>query len=420
MSAFDKVIGYENVKRELRQIADMIKNPEKYKAFGAKLPKGVILYGAPGVGKTMLAMALIEETGVNSVVVRHEMAREAFCEYIKKSFETIAGMNEQSIILLDDLDKFSMDQRNGEEFAVVQACIDSVKDKNVFVVATANNMSDLPKSLTRSGRFDREIEICYPVGEDAVKIITHYMDGVKVAANINYEDIAKMLTRRSCATLESVINAAAIEAVFEGKENIEMEDFVKATLVDVYGLENRCGEMSLEKQEEIAYHEAGHAVIAEILMPECIGMVSLSSNNFSGLGGFVLRCKEPERRAYEILVSLGGKAAYEMRYGKIASGTERDLEKASRHVIQSVSGVAIAGYGNFDIPERDSETFLYGRHQVVAAELERYTLKAKEIIAENRSFLEKVANELLEKKTLLYSDMKRIRESCTIVPAIVG
>ena len=420
MSAFAKIIGYENVKKELRQVADMIQNPDKYKAFGAKMPKGIILHGVPGVGKTMLAMALIEETGVNSKIIRHEMARDAFCTHIKNSFKELAASGEPAIILLDDLDKFSMDEKIGEEFAVVQACIDSVKDNNIFIVATVNNMRMLPKSLTRSGRFDRNVEIGYPVGEEATKIIMHYMEGVKVAPDINYEDIAKMLTNRSCATLASVINAAAIEAAFAEKENIEMEDFVKATLTDVYGLENHCGEMSAEKREEIAYHEAGHAVIAEVLMPECIGMVSLSSKACSGLGGFVLRCKEPERRAYEILVSLGGKAACEMKYGRVGNGTGRDLERASDEVLQSISQVATLGLSNLDLNAQNSGAYLYGREQVVAAEMERYLFKAKEIVADNREFLDKVAKELFVKHTLLFSDMKRIRESCTIAPAVVG
>lgn len=420
MSAFDKIIGYENVKRELCQISDMIKNPDKYKALGAQMPKGVILHGVPGVGKTMLAMALIEETGTNATVIRHEMARESFCDYIRQSFKTFTDENAQGIILLDDLDKFSMDEDNGEEFAVVQACIDSVKDKKVFIIATANDITTLPESLIRPGRFDRDIRVCYPVNDDAVKIITHYMSGVTTVKDINYEDIAKMLTGRSCATLESVINAAAIEAAYANKENIEMEDFVKATLCDVYGLENRCGEMSIERKEEIAYHEAGHTVIAEVLMPQCIGMVSLSTNIYTGIGGFTLRCKEFECHAHEVLVSLGGKAACEMKYGKIAIGTGKDLSKASTHVLQNITQVASAGFSNIELYGTVPEMYLYGRQQIVAAELERYMFKAREIIAENREFLNKTALELIEKHTLLYSDIRRIRESCTIVPTVVG
>ena len=156
-------------------------------------------------------------------------------------------------------------------------------------------------------------------------------------------------------------------------------------------------------------------------MPGYIGMVSLSSDMFSGMGGFALRCKEPERRAYEILVALGGKAACEMKYGRIASGTNSDLEDAIHHLVQSISKVGSAGFNHLELSHiPDSDTYLSNREQVVYSELERYLFKAKEIIAENREFLDKVAKELLKKHTLLYSDMKRIRKSCTITPAVVG
>lgn len=421
MSAFDKLIGYESIKKELRQVADMIKNSPKYRALGARMPKGIILHGAPGVGKTMFSTALIEEVGVPHTIVRHEMSRASFCEHIKKAFEDMAGRDEQTIILLDDLDKFSMDEKNGEEFAIVQSCMDAVKDRNVFVIATANKLLHLPKSLIRPGRFDKVIKVGYPVGKEAVEIITHYMKGLKVGGDVNYEDIAKMLTGRSCATLESVINTAAIEAAFAGKEHICMEDFVKATLADVYELQNHCGELSPEKREEVAYHEAGHAVIAEVLMPGCIGLVSLASEMFSGLGGFTLRCKEPERRAYEILVALGGKAACEMKYGRVASGTGQDLQDAIEHLTNSINSVGTAGLSHLEIRKKmDSQAFLANRDQVVYAELERYLFKAKEIIGQNRDFLDRIAWELLEKQTLLYSDLKRIRESCTITQVAIG
>ncbi len=420
MVAFDKIIGYEDVKRQLRQVADMISDYEKYERLGAKMPKGILLYGVPGVGKTMLAMALIEEVDIPTKVIRHTMERASFIEHIKGSFAE-AAEHPRAIVLLDDLDKFSMDEKNGEEFAVVQACIDEVKDRNVFVIATANSLRDLPESLLRSGRFDRKIKVGIPEGENAVNIITHYMSGVKTEAAINYEDIAKMLTGKSCATLERVINEAAIEAAFEGKEEIGMAHFVKATLSDVYGVESCCAKLSDEQREEIAYHEAGHAVIAEVLIPGDVGLVSLASDLFSSMGGFTLRCRKPERRAYEILVALGGKAACEMQYGKVASGTGHDLMSACRHLSTSIGDVGSAGLSLLDcIPDNDSETILRDRESAIFAELQRYLFKAKEIIAQNREFLQKVATELLEKETLLYSDMRRIRESCTITPAMVG
>ncbi len=420
MNAFDQIIGYEDVKRELRQVADMLVNFEKYQKLGAKMPKGILLYGAPGVGKTMLAMALIEEAGSPHRVIRHTMERKEFIDHIKHTF-TEAAQEPQSVILLDDMDKFAMEDKNGEEYAVVQACIDEVKDKNVMVIATVNNTRKIPHSLLRSGRFDRKIKVECPEGEDAVQIIAHYMSEVKTAADINYEDIAKMLSGKSCATLERVINEAAIEAGFLGKDSIEMEHFVKATLSDVYGVNNSYCKFSEKLRKEIAYHEAGHAVITEVLCPGAVGMVSLASTQHSGMGGFTLRCNKPERRAYEILIALGGKAASEMQYGKVASGTESDLEDACHHLNYSITNIGTAGLNFIGVEyETSSAQLLASREQAIFAELERYLFKAKEIIAQNREFLDRVANALLEKETLLYSDMKKIREGCTIVPAVVG
>ncbi len=419
MSAFDRIIGYEDVKRELFQVSDMIRNFSKYRALGAKMPKGVLLLGSPGVGKTLLATALIEEVGVPAKVIRHTMERSAFIEYIEATFEE-AAKHAPSILLLDDLDKFSMEEHNGEEFAVVQGCIDKVASKDVFVIATANSTRNIPDSLLRAGRFDKWIRVESPRGEEAVKIITHYMSGVRTAEDVNYEDIAKMLSGKSCATLERVINEAAIEAGFLNLDAIGMAQFVKATLTDVYGVNNNHVNLSDGKKAEIAYHEAGHAVIAEVLTPGYVGMVSLSSTS-SKLGGFMLRCVEPERRAYEILVALGGKAASEMQYGRIASGTGSDLDDACEHLYQSIGSVGSLGLSYLNaLHDKDSDTLLSSREQVIFAELERYLFKAKEIIASNRTFLDRVASELLKKGTLLYSDMRRIRESCTLTPVEVG
>lgn len=254
-----------------------------------------------------------------------------------------------------------------------------------------------------------------------MKIITHYMDSVNVAKDVNCEDIAKMLTGRSCATLATVINKAAVEAAYAGKGHIEMEDFVTATLADVYKLTNRCNEIDRELQEAIAYHEAGHTVIQEVLMPDSTGMVSLSAQE-GDIGGFSLRCKEGVCRvAHRILVLLGGKAAHEMTYGNVARGTSRDLAEAGDLMETVIKRMGSHGFAHMESPCRaDSERSLSAWDHVVHAEMERYLYKAKEIIAENREFLDKLAAELLAKHTLLYSDIKRIRESCRITPAVVG
>ena len=218
MSAFDKVIGYENEKEELFQLCDMAKNPEKYAALGVKLPRGILLYGVPGVGKTLMASALIEEMGEdrNRYVLRKDKSNEEFVESISKTFQE-AKAHTPSVIFLDDLDKFASDSdsRNPEELIAVQSGIDEVKGTDVFVVATANEIHELPRSLRRPGRFDRILEICPPNRKEAVEIVRHYLKDKKVAADVTAESVARLMDGNSCAALESVLNEAGIYAGYD-------------------------------------------------------------------------------------------------------------------------------------------------------------------------------------------------------------
>ena len=213
MSAFDKVIGYEKEKEELYQLCDMAKNPEKYAALGVKLPRGILLHGVPGVGKTLMASALIEEMGRVCYTCRKDKANDAFVETIRGVFAE-AKAHAPSVIFLDDVDKFSADSdsRNPEELIAVQSGIDEVKGADVFIVATANEIRELPRSLRRAGRFDRILEICPPNRKEAVEIVRHYLSDKKVAADVTAESVARLMDGNSCAALESVLNEAGIYA----------------------------------------------------------------------------------------------------------------------------------------------------------------------------------------------------------------
>ena len=149
MGAFDKVIGYENIKLELRQIVDMLKNPDRYAALGAEIPKGVLLYGNPGMGKTMMATALMNEAGVKTITVRRTKKDGEIVDDIVNAF-AFAKANAPAIILLDDMDKFANEDevhRDAEEYVTVQTCIDELQTENVLVMATVNNIRKLPGSL---------------------------------------------------------------------------------------------------------------------------------------------------------------------------------------------------------------------------------------------------------------------------------
>ncbi len=419
MSAFDRIIGYDYVKNEMLEIIDMLKNPDIYKKLGATLPSGVVLSGDPGLGKTLIATAFMEDCGVKSYTLRRNKETKEFIEEMNEVFDE-ARNNAPSVILLDDMDKYAPDEKNSEEFAVLQALIDSVKDKDVFLIATVNShRHELPESLTRAGRFDRFVHLYYPSGEDGANIVKYYIGKKPISDDVNMEDTAKMLAGKSCAELDCVINLAAISAAHERSEKIKMAHLVDATLREAYGVTDNCEELTPEEREEVAYHEAGHAVIADVIKEGCVGIVSICSAPRADKGGFMLRCDDLDRRAYEILVSLGGKAACEIKYGKVASGTKSDLVKACKNLDISTKhmgtyGVSNLGFGS-ETPEQDHRSEI-----VVTAELERYLFKAKEILCDNREFLDKLAKELYEKETLLNSDVARIRATCTIKPAVVG
>ena len=177
MSAFDKVIGYEGIKQELKQVCDMIHNPEIYKELGAKLPKGIIIHGDPGLGKTLMAKSFIEESGLKSYVLRRTKGTEDFVKEIMDTF-LAAKENAPAIVFLDDMDKFANeddDHIDAPEYVTIQSCIDEVRDADVFVLATANRIRKLPQSLARAGRFDYVLAVRRPTGNDSREIIKCFL-----------------------------------------------------------------------------------------------------------------------------------------------------------------------------------------------------------------------------------------------------
>lgn len=426
MSAFDRIIGYQTIKEELLQICDMIHNREIYENLGAKLPQGILLYGDPGLGKSLMAKSFITESGLPAYIVRRDKGSDDFIGKITDTFEK-AKKNAPAIVLLDDMDKFANeDDRHidAEEYVAVQAGIDEVKGCNVFVFATVNEIRKLPRSLIRSGRFDRKIEVNSPTDRDAEEIIKYYLAEKKVSDNVNMDDLVKMVSYGSCAELETILNEAAIGAAYARKEKIEMDDLVKSVLRMQYDALDNFTKKSSDALKEIALHEAGHLVVSEILTPGSVGLASLRTAGRDSTGGFIHRCMPVTRRAHHILISLAGKAAVELYYsGVCANGCQSDIRKAADNIRDAISESGTGGFGMIDVanhrfPE-SSESFNSRNESVVHAELERYMFKTREILIKNRDFLEKAAQMLSEKETLLYSDIRKLRESIKITEVVL-
>ncbi len=436
MNEFDKVIGYESIKKELMQIADVLKNGDEYKKLGVTAPRGLLLYGVPGVGKTLMANAVIKESGRNVVVCRKDKPNGDFVKEIKKKFKE-AKEAAPSIILLDDMDKFANgDDRHpdAEEYVTVQSCIDETKGKDVFVLATANNIRVLPGSLYRSGRFDNVIEIKKPRGQDAIDIVDHYIKQKKVCKDIDSESIGRIMSGRSSAELESVINEAGLYAGYERSDMITKEHFMRACLHTIFDVPNEAlnggaPEADLERYDDqltrVIYHEAGHATVAEVLEPGSVTLISAYSRKYS-FGGFTGYYDDGTRNSLEkaeghICRALGGVAALEQKCGIADNGSGDDFKMAYRTAWDMVTENCIAGFhlhsdGRFKY-EEDAGLLKAAQERAVALEVERYYRKTKEIISKNRALFDGIAEALAKKGVLTASDIADIRKTCGIVPA---
>lgn len=439
MNPFDKIIGYSSVKRELRQISDTLKNRETYDKLGVSAPRGLLLYGEPGVGKSLMARVVIESSGRKVFCCRKDSPNGDFIKKIKATFDD-ALQNAPSIVFLDDMDKFANgDERypDAEEYVTVQSCIDEAKNKQVFVLATVNNIRCLPRSLYRAGRFDRTIEVKAPRGEDAVKIISYYLQTKNFVKGIDPVVIAKIMDGKSCAELETVINEAGLYAGYERAEAITMKHFLKACLRTVFHVfpddgndfEEGQGNLACNRSDhdatitQIIYHEAGHVVVSEILCPGSVTLVSAYNTSWEK-GGFTSYYNDNKKtplywRKSRIIGSLGGIAAVEQKFGISDIGCENDLNQAFDLTKEQVVNTCTNGLHLHATEYSSSERLMSEQEQVIATEVEKYYRKAKEILSLNWKFFEKVASTLVQKKLLSSVDIQKIKSECEVVPVAI-
>lgn len=421
MSEFEKIIGYTSIKVELQRICDIIKNPDKYRKLGVKYPKGIILYGDPGVGKTLISKCFMRECGVKCFIVRKDKPDGDFVNYIKQSFDE-ARKNQPSIVLLDDLDKFAnedIQHKDAAEYVAVQSCIDDSKDDKVFVLATVNNLLKIPDSLTRAGRFDNKICIKRPVGKDAEEIIRYYLGQKEYVKDIDAEEIHRILDGCSCAELEMIINNAGMYAGVENKDKIEMQDIIKACLRHLFNAPNTYREINARNNEQTAYHEVGHAVVAEILEPNSVSLISIDEHDGSIEG--LVSCYRPNdisesinTNRIDITRALAGRAQVELKYGVLDMGCGSDIDHADILAFRLVERYALNGFCNYGITYGMPSTTKERMKLSSAFELDRCYMEAKRILANNIEFVENLVKALLKKKTLRHCDIQEIKARSNI------
>ena len=419
MNELDKIIGYEDVKMELARFASVLKEPERYAELGVSMPSGILLYGAPGLGKTLMAECFIAESGCKVYTLRKEKPNGDFVNEIKEIFEKAKKETEGiAIVFLDDMDKFANEDnihRNAEEYVTVQSCIDDCKGHDVFVFATVNDRFRLPESLLRAGRFDKVIEIEVPKVKEAEKIIRHFLKGKKIMGDIDTEEISRIMEGKSCAELKTVINEAGIYAGNEGKDRIDQADIVKACMRKMFDTPECINPEDDINTKSIAVHEAGHAVVAEMLDSGSVTLVSVCRHTGSVHG--ITKTHKPdgynlskELQEHAVIVGLAGKAATEMMYGVADVGCNSDMCDVFGMVEGFVDDNCTLGFGAFEHGRNPSGYLLENKDRLIASEVDRYYRIAKRIIIENRSFLEAVIDALVDHKTVTYREIQRIKE----------
>lgn len=419
MKNFEQIIGYEDIKLELARVLDTIKHQEKYNAIGAKTPTGILLYGKPGIGKTMFSNAFLKASERPYFVCRKDKPNGEFVKAIKDVFDK-AMEAAPSIVLLDDMDKFANEDynsRDAEEYVTVQSCIDTIKagEKDVFIFATANDFRKLPNSLVRAGRFDKVIEMGVPNVKDAAKIIKHYLSTKETVDDLDCDELAHILEGNSCAELESVINEAGIYAAFDGKEKIGKDDIIRAIMRLIFDAPESVEPANKDAERSIAVHEAGHAVATEILEPGSVNLVSI--NRHAGNTGGITSSSLSEDYWYSIkhmenrvVTILAGKAATEIKFGVVDVGSNSDMHRAFDMVERFVDHYCGFGFDKFTRND-SSPTLLEKKETYIHSELDRYYKMAKQILVENIGLLDRLTEELVSKKTITASDIAKMKSA---------
>lgn len=415
MDVFEKIAGYDCIKEELLKIKQALAYGKE--AGKAYKPRGILLYGEPGVGKTLFAESFIELLSLPCFSLKNYYSELTITEEIKKVFNE-AKENSPSVIFIDDIDKMSNNtsaERDTKEFCAIQTCIDELKGSDVLVVATANDICKLPPSLLRFERFDKVIEIRSPNAEDAYLLIKSVFKEKQI--NFSEEELCEsvaVLPEATCAKIKDIILSAHTEAVYSGRKLI-FNDLIKAVIRERYPKASPINNLTDEERMKIAVHEAGHAVTAELINKNSVGIVSvLTKNNLSDALGITIHknnrktIKNKKCLEDEIKVLLGGKVAYELVYGETDSGAYGDIHDA-RILLLRILDVLTHNPMLIKKARCDCSENLNEEAEIILNyEYGRFYQETKELLFNKLDLIKTVAEELYNKTILNAIDLKNI------------
>lgn len=343
---FSDVAANEEAMESLRDLISFLRQPEAYSRFGARIPRGVLLYGLPGTGKTLMAKALAGEAGVPFFAVNGadfvEMYVGVGASRVRKLFAQ-ARKAKHAVIFFDEIDAIGKkrDNRSDEREQTLNALLSEMSgfgpSDGIVVLAATNRLDTLDEALLRAGRFDRQIEVPMPGPEERAHILAVHARTKPLSPEVSLEDLARQTALFSGARLEALLNEAAILAVKRGAQAIEPADVQRAMDASLFGMERRDGNRLEHERRVTAAHEAGHAIATAVLLPESeLRRVSIIPTS-RGAAGYSLALP-PEKLFHEkaelarhIAVALAGREAERMLVGsdRVSTGASNDIEKAT-------------------------------------------------------------------------------------------
>ena len=440
---FDDVAGEDEAKESLAEIVDYLHNPSKYTDAGASMPKGILLVGPPGTGKTMLAKAVAGESNVPFFSISGSEFVEMFvgmgASKVRDLF-SLAKVKAPCIVFIDEIDAIGQKRSGGamggndeREQTLNQLLteMDGFESNNgVIILAATNRPESLDPALTRPGRFDRRVPVELPDLAGREAILKVHARKIKPAEDVDFHTIARMASGASGAELANIINEAALRAVRNGRTIVTQADLEESIEVVIAGYQKKNAVLSDQEKKVVAYHEIGHALVAAMqthsapvqkitIIPRTSGALGYTMQVETG-DKYLMTKQEIENK---IATFTGGRAAEEVVFGEITTGASNDIEQATK-----LARAMITRYGmsdDFDMVALETVTnqYLGGDASLacsadtqkvidnkVVALVKTQHEKAKKILTENRSKLDVLAQYLYEKETITGEEFMTILE----------
>jgi len=418
---FDDVQGVEEAKDEVKEIVDFLKFPERYIELGAKIPKGLLLVGPPGTGKTLLAKAVAGEASVPFFSVSGSGFIEMFvgvgASRVRDLFEQ-AKKDAPSIIFIDEIDAIGKSRASGGQMGgndereqtlnQLLAEMDGFgTDTPVIVLAATNRPEILDAALLRAGRFDRQVLVDKPDFDGRLAILKVHSKGVKLSSKVDLTIVAKQTAGLAGADLANIINEAALLAGRFNKKEIEQADLLEAIERSFVGLEKKNRKISEVEKRIVAYHESGHALMAELTKGATrVTKVSIIPRGLGALG-YTLHLPDDEDRFLkqrhelmaEIDVLLGGRAAEEVFIGEVSTGAGNDLDRATAILKDMITVYGMTDVAGLMVLSRSQNSFLGGGavstdySEKMAEDMDNYI---RSTLNERYTFVKKTLNEYNE------------------------